>query len=47
MTRMTVKEEQRSSMRAVCEGSDVFVWLATYWLWQKSLCYQALRFLMD
>ena len=30
MTRMTVKEEQRSSMRAVCEGSDVFVWLATY-----------------
>ena len=35
MTRMTVKEEQRSSMRAVCEGSDVFVWLATYWLWQE------------
>ena len=28
MTRMTVKEEQRSSMRAVYEGSDVFVWLA-------------------
>ena len=25
MTRMTVKEEQRSSMRAVYEGSDVFV----------------------
>ena len=35
MTRMTVKEEQRSSMRAVYEGSDVFVWLATYWLWQE------------
>ena len=33
--RMTVKEEQRSSMRAVYEGSDVFVWLATYWLWQE------------
>ena len=33
MTRMIVKEEQRSSMRAVYEGSDVFVWLATYWLW--------------
>ena len=40
MTRMTVKEEQRSSMKAVYEGSDVFVWLATYttvtyWLWQE------------
>ena len=22
-------------MRAVYEGSDVFVWLATYWLWQE------------
>ena len=38
MTRMTVKEEQRSSMRAVYEGSDVFVWLATYWLWQLRAC---------
>ena len=35
MTRMTVKEEQRSSMRAVYEGNGVFVWLATYWLWQE------------
>ena len=35
MTRMTVKEEQRSSMRAVYEDSDVFVWLTTYWLWQE------------
>ena len=29
MTRITVKEEQRSSMRAVYEGSDVFVWVPT------------------
>ena len=29
MTRITVKEEQRSSMRAVYKGSDVFVWLPT------------------
>ena len=35
MTRITVKDEQRSSMRAVYEGSDVFVWLATYRLWQE------------
>ena len=45
MTRITVKEEQRSSMRAVYEGSDVFVWLPTGY--GKSLCYQALPFLMD
>ena len=45
MTRMTVKEEQRSSMRAVYEGSDVFVWLPTGY--GKSLCYLALPFLMD
>ena len=43
MTRMTVKEEQCSSMRTVYEGSDVFVWLATYWLWQEP----ALPFLME
>ena len=45
MTRITAKEEQRSSMRAVYEGSDVFVWLPTGY--GKSLCYQALPFLMD
>ena len=45
MTQITVKEEQRSSMRAVYEGSDVFVWLPTGY--GKSLCYQALPFLMD
>ena len=45
MTRITVKEEQRSSMRAVYEGSDVFMWLPTGY--GKSLCYQALRFLKD
>ena len=45
MTRITVKEEQRSSMRAVYKGSDVFVWLPTGY--GKSLCYQAPPFLMD
>ena len=45
MTRITVKEEQCSSVRAVYEGSDVFVWLPTGY--GKSLCYQALPFLMD
>ena len=44
MTRITVKEEQRSSMRAEYEGSNVFVWLPTGY---ESLCYQALPFLMD
>ena len=29
MTQITVKEEQCSCMRAVYEGSDVFVWLPT------------------
>ena len=47
MTQITVKEEQHSSMRAVYEGSDVSVRVATYWLMGKSLCYQALPFLMD
>ena len=47
MTLITVKEEQRSSMRAVYEGSDVFVWLAIPTGYGKSLCYQALPFLMD
>ena len=45
MTQITVREEQRSSMRAVYDGSDVFVWLPTGY--GKSLCYQALPFLMD
>ena len=38
MTRMTVKEEQRSSMRAVYEGSDVFVWPASYLLAMARAC---------
>ena len=45
MTQITVKEEQRSCMRAVYEGSNVFVWLPTGY--GKSLCYQVLPFLMD
>ena len=45
MTQITVKEEQRSSMRAEYEGSDVFMWLPTGY--GKSLRYQALPFLMD
>ena len=45
MTQITVKEEQCSCMRAVYEDSDVFVWLPTGY--GKSLCYQALPFLMD
>ena len=39
MTRMTVKEEQRSSMRAVYEGSDVFVTsVASYLLAMARAC---------
>ena len=37
---ISFKAEQRSSMEAVYNGHDVFMWLPTdYW---KSLCYQAL-----
>ena len=42
MTRITVKEELRSSMRAVCTKAAR---LPTGY--GKSLCYQALPFLMD
>lgn len=45
MTHISIKKEQHSSMKAVYEGSDVFVWLPTGY--GKSLCYQAIPFLMD
>ena len=45
MSHLCVKPEQRSSMEAVYDGRDVFVWLPTGY--GKSLCYQALPFLMD
>ena len=43
MADISLKKEQRSSMEAICNGHDVFVWLST----GKSLCYQALPFIMD
>ena len=45
MSHLTLKPEQRSSMEAIYDGRDVFVWLPTGY--GKSLCYQALPFLMD
>ena len=45
MSHVSLKEEQRSSMGAIYDGDDVFVWLPTGY--GKSLCYQALPFLID
>ena len=45
MSDVSLKVEQRSSMEAIYNGHDVFVWLPTGY--GKSLCYQALPFLMD
>ena len=45
MSDVSLKAEQRSSMKAIYDGRDVFVWLPTGY--GKSLCYQALPFLMD
>ena len=41
----SLKPEQRSSMEAIYDGRDVFVWLPTGY--GKSLCYQVLPFLVD
>ena len=41
MSHLSLKPEQQPSIEAIYEGHDVFVWLP------KSLCYQALPFLMD
>ena len=45
MADISLKKEQRSSMKAICNGHDVFVWLPTGY--GTSLCYQALPFIMD
>ena len=45
MSLLSVKPEQRSSMEAIYDGYDVFVWLPTGY--GKSLCHQALPFLLD
>ena len=45
MSDVSLKAEQRSSMKAIYDGRDVFVWLPTGY--GKSLCYQASPFLMD
>ena len=42
---ISVKDEQRLAIRAVYEGRDLFVRLPTSY--GKSLCYQALPFVMD
>ena len=45
MSYFSLKPEQRKSMEAVYDGHDVFMWLPTGY--GKSLCFQALPFLMD
>ena len=45
MSRVSLKPEQRSSMEAIYDGHDVFMWLPTGY--GKSLCFQALPFLME
>ena len=45
MSRVSLKPEQRSSMEAIYDGHNVFMWLPTGY--GKSLCFQALPFLMD
>ena len=45
MTNIFLKAEQHSSMEAVYNGHDVFMWLPTGC--GKSLCNQALPFIMD
>ena len=45
MADISLKKEQRSSMEAIFNGHDVFVWLPTGY--GTSLCYQALPFIMD
>ena len=42
---LTLKPEQRQSVRHVYEGKDVFVWLPTGF--DKSLCYEMLPFILD
>ena len=42
---ISLKEEQRPSIKAIYEGNDIFVWLPTGY--GKNLCYQALPFVMD
>ena len=45
MSHVSLKPEQRSSMEAIYDGHDVFMWLPT--AYGKRLCFQALPFLMD
>ena len=45
LSSVSLKEEQRAAIKAVYEGTDVFVCLPTGY--GKSLCYQTLPFVMD
>ena len=45
LTSVSLKKEQRAAIKAVYEGTDVFVYLPTGY--GKSLCYQTLPFVMD
>ena len=45
LSHTSVKDEQRSAIRAIYEGRDLFVCLPTGY--GKSLCYQTLPFVMD
>ena len=42
---MTLKSQQRASVKYVYEGKDVFLWLPTGF--GKSLCYEVLPFVFD
>ena len=45
MPHISLKKEQLASMEAIYAGRDVFMWLPTGY--GKSICYQALPFLLD
>ena len=45
MPHISLKKEQRASIEAIYTGRDVFMWLPTGY--GKSICYQALPFIMD
>ena len=45
MSHISLKKEQRASIEAIYTGRNVFMWLPTGY--GKSICYQALPFIMD
>ena len=45
LPQLSLKEEQKQAIHAICSGSDVFVWLPTGF--GKSVCFQTLPFVFD